>query len=229
MLLYCFPHAGGAESLYRAWAEELAPDAEVRVLGRGSRPSTVAPAAPVTALASALADRLRAENGPFAFLGHSLGALIAFETARELRAKGAPGPHTLIASGHVAPHLPSPGPELAELPTEKFWEEVRLLGGTPPELMESEALREVAEPGLRAEFRAAEGYRYSPGLPLDCPVLALAGTEDDRAPAELMAPWRMHTTGDFELQPVPGGHFFIAENTARVLDSVRSRLTAAVR
>ncbi|MEV5973957.1 thioesterase domain-containing protein [Streptomyces sp. NPDC051921] len=230
MILYCFPHAGGSDAMYRSWADELAPEAEVRVLGRGpwAGAGAAAPTGPepgsVPALAVACAERLSGEQRPFAFLGHSLGALIAFETARELRRQGANGPHTLFASGHVAPHLPSPGPELAALPPAEFWHEVGLLGGTPTELAEHTELREAAEPRLRAEFRAAESYRYTPGVPLDCRIVALAGTEDDRAPVALADPWRLHTIGAFELEVVPGGHFFVADSRERFLDRVRSRL-----
>ena len=230
MLLYCFPHAGGAESPYREWADRLAP-AEVHVLGRhaGARWAWPMTSVSVATFAADCAMRLSAENRPYMFLGHSLGALIAFEAARELRARGARGPSVLFASGHVAPHLPSPGPKLAELPTAEFWSEIRALGGTPPELADHAELREVAEPGLRAEFRAAEVYRYTPGRPLDCRVVALAGTEDDRAPVGQCDPWRLHTTGSFDLWTVPGGHFFVADNSGPVLDRVRSEMASPVR
>ncbi|WP_309056485.1 thioesterase domain-containing protein [Streptomyces sp.] len=230
MTLYCFPHAGGSDALYRSWAGALAAEAEVRVLGRGPWAGAAADGPPddgtVPGLAAACADRLAGAAGPYAFLGHSLGALIAFETARELARRGAAGPHTLIASGHVAPHLPSPGRRLAELPYEAFWHEVGLLGGTPAELADHAELRRAAEPWLRAEFRAAEGYRYTPGVPLDCRVVALAGTEDDRAPAALVEPWRLHTVGAFERDVLPGGHFFPADSRERFLACVRARLAA---
>ncbi|MFJ4523289.1 thioesterase II family protein [Streptomyces sp. NPDC088810] len=230
MLLYCFPHAGGTDSPYRSWGDRLT-SVEVRVLGRGARFPGRTPTAPdsVTALAEACADHLAGERDPYLFLGHSLGALIAFETTRVLAARGCRGPEVLFATGHVAPHLPSPGPKLAALPTAEFWSEVRALGGTPPELLGQAALREAAEPGLRAEFRAAETYRYVPGLPLGCRIVALAGTDDDRAPVDQCAPWRLHTTGSFELHSVPGGHFFVADNPDPVLERIRQETVSPVR
>ncbi|MFC5220710.1 thioesterase II family protein [Streptomyces coerulescens] len=230
MLLYCFPHAGGADSPYRSWGDRLA-SVEIRVLGRGARFPGSAPTAPdsVTALAEACADHLAAERHPYLFLGHSLGALVAFETARALRARGGQGPAALLATGHVAPHLPSPGRKLGGLPTAEFWAEVRALGGTPPELLDHGELREAAEPGLRAEFRAAETYRYTPGLPLDCRIVAMTGEDDDRAPTEQCAAWRLHTTGTFDLHTVPGGHFFVADNPEPVLDRIREETASPVR
>ncbi|MFB6894214.1 thioesterase II family protein [Kitasatospora sp. NPDC056327] len=237
MLLLCFPHAGGAATPYRDWAADLDP-VRVRVVTRRARPAAPAPApapvagggagASVDELAAACARGLLTEQRPFAFLGHSLGALLAFETARALQGAGARGPVVLFASGHVAPHLPSPGRRLADLPAAEFWAEVRALGGTPRELTAHPELRDVAEHSLRAEFRLAESYRYRPGRPLDCRVVALTGTEDDRAPAAGCEAWRLHTTGSFALHTVRGGHFFPADNPAPVLDAVRTELAATV-
>ena len=47
--------------------------------------------------------------------GHSMGALVCYETCRQLRRLGAPLPHALILSGRRAPtfrerHLTDPRP-----------------------------------------------------------------------------------------------------------------------
>jgi medium-chain acyl-[acyl-carrier-protein] hydrolase len=161
-----------------------------------------------------------------AFFGHSLGALVAFETVRMLRARGMPGPDTLFASGHVAPHLPSPGPQLHRMRGAQFWREIEDLGGTPTELLSRHDLRTLVESRLLAEFEAAETYRYLPGRPLDCDVVALAGDADRRAPAEGVSAWRLHTQGRFDLDVLPGEHFFVVDQQDPVLRRIRS--TAAV-
>src|SRR3954465_6469177 len=79
--LYCFPHSGGSAGEYLRWSAAL-PDVEARGLqrpGRGGRLGGGAPS-PVAAVVAAVTD----EGGfslPFAFFGHSLGALVAYETA----------------------------------------------------------------------------------------------------------------------------------------------------
>src|SRR3546814_15358177 len=85
--LCCFPHAGGAASSYFAWAGALeAVDVlAVQPPGREGRL-----AEPLIADMTTLLDRLVAAiepqlDRPFVFFGHSLGALVAFETARALR------------------------------------------------------------------------------------------------------------------------------------------------
>src|SRR5207302_5359333 len=73
-------------------------------------------------LAQSLRDRLGA---PYAFFGHSMGALVSFEVARELRRLRAPTPLHLWASAFRAPHLPDPDPPISELPTPRFIAELR--------------------------------------------------------------------------------------------------------
>ena len=220
MLLYCFPHAGGTGTLYRGWSARLADVAEVRAV---SYRSLQTGARSVRDLARNAADRIAAEPGAPALFGHSMGALVAFETARLL----GQGVEVVFASGHVAPHRPSPGPDLHGLPDADFWAEIGALGGTPADLLADADLRAATEARLRAEFRAAETYRYTVGAPLNCDVVALAGTSDARAPVSEVAAWRMHTTGAFELAEFEGGHFFVEDRADAVLAALSSRLAAS--
>jgi surfactin synthase thioesterase subunit len=47
-------------------------------------------------------------NKPYAFLGHSLGTIIAYETALEIRRRGLPLPLHMLLSGRGAPGTPDP-------------------------------------------------------------------------------------------------------------------------
>src|SRR6185369_9129448 len=92
------------------WATAVPPDIEVlgvQLPGRGSRFKEPL-ATELSPLLDALALEITrlGEDAPFAFFGHSMGALIAFEVARELRRRGAPLPSHLFVSGHRAPGLP---------------------------------------------------------------------------------------------------------------------------
>lgn len=215
--LYCFPPAGGGAGLFRSWAGHLPDGVEVRVVRYAAEPAGAEPAeagparagqaGSVQDLATSAAARVGGDR-PVAFFGHSLGALVAFECLRLLQRTGQPRPGIFYAAGHVAPHLPSPGPQLHALASGEFWQEVAALGGTPPEVLANAELRAAVEPRVRVEFRAGETYRFTRGLPLDCDVVALAGEADPQAPAGESAAWRLHTTGGFDLAVVPGGHFF---------------------
>ena len=111
--LYCFPYAGGSAQVYRGWQRHFAPQAALslaRLPGRATRIGE-APFKQYKPLVNALADAIIPELPPaFAFWGHSMGALISFELARELRRRGQPAPLALFLSGRGAPQIPDPDP-----------------------------------------------------------------------------------------------------------------------
>src|SRR2546427_5678317 len=82
--LICFPYAGGGASVFRMWANDLPPEVEVcsvQLPGRENRlrePTFTHLTPLVHTVAPILCPYLHL---PFAFFGHSLGALIGFELA----------------------------------------------------------------------------------------------------------------------------------------------------
>lgn len=221
--LYCFPHAGGGASTFRSWREPLEGLAEVRTLAAPAPSERSADARTVQYLAALAADRVDPEPGNI-FLGHSMGALVAFETVRELVRRGRSAPAALVVVAHAAPHLPRARSSLHALPSDRFWREVGELGGTPEEVLARPELREATEPRLRADFAAGETYRFTPGPPLTCDILSYVGNSDTQADVDSMRPWRMHTLGGFSLTERRGGHFFLHEDPRGVLTDVLLRL-----
>ncbi len=221
--LFCFPYAGGSAATYRSWSDVLPPDVEVQAIqlpGREWRLKeepyrSVFPL--VEDLATALKDRFET---PFAFFGHSLGALISFELARELRRRGLGGPEHLFLSGHRAPHLPKELPPIHDGPDEEFYEGLRRLEGTPDELLENEELMQLLLPALRADFAMAETYECPSEPPLDCPMSVFGGLGDEVTGRPQIEPWAEHTTRDCKVRMVPGGHFFVEESRDLVLRAV---------
>lgn len=221
--LLCFPYAGGSAATYRTWSDVLPPDIEVQAIQLPGREwrlkedlyTSVFPL--VEDLAGVLKDLF---DTPFAFFGHSLGALISFELARELRRRGLPLPERLFLSAHRAPHLPKQLPDIHDGPDEAFVEGLRRLEGTPDELLANEELMELILPALRADFAMAETYACPPEPPLDCPISAFGGLGDEVTDRPKLEPWAEHTTGEFKLRMVPGGHFFVEEARDLILRAV---------
>lgn len=228
--LFCFPYAGGGASIYRSWPPELPAAVEVVAVqppGRESRFREepfrrIEPMA--DAATGALAPLL---DRPFAFFGHSMGAILAFEVARRLRRRGLPRPRHLFVSGRSAPRVEVTDPPIHDLPREEFLGAVRRFSGTPEEVLQNRELVELIEPLLRADFSVSETYRYRPDAePLDLPLSALGGAEDPEVPPEHLAPWREETTGPFREHLLPGGHFFLGERRAELLAIVARELGA---
>lgn len=228
--LFCFPHAGGGASLYRSWSDNLPPAIEVCPIqppgreGRlGERPFTrIEPL--VRAVSETILPLL---DRPFAFFGHSLGARISFELAKELRRSHRVIPAHLFVSACPAPQLPKNG-STYDLPNDKFLEKLRVLNGTPGKVMNHKRLMRLLLPTIRADFEVYDTYAYSPCAPFDCPITVLAGAEDPVVSLDQLVPWRDHTRSDFWLTTIPGGHFFVHTSRPLVLGRVSEALLTAL-
>jgi len=224
--LLCFPFAGGGASVFRTWPAALPADIEllaVELPGRETRfrerPfQRLAPL--IAALTDAVAPHLQA---PFAIYGHSLGALIGFSFARELRRRSLAGPVHLFVSGRRAPQLPERSP-MHQLPEPQFLDQLRRLGGIPDALFQQPDIMEVFLPILRADITVAETEPPSPEPPLACPITALGGLTDDRARLEELDAWQAQTSAAFEREIFPGGHFFLQSARTAFLASLSRRL-----
>lgn len=229
--LFCFPYAGGASHIFRAWPQSLPPTVEVcpvNLPGRGNR-LLEPPFTNLTLLVQSIAQSLLPHlSKPFAFFGHSMGAIISFELARYLRKEQSPEPVHLFVSGRRAPQALDTEPSTYNLPEAKFLAYLRRLNGTPGEILEHPELMRLMLPLLRADFELVETYSYSKDAPLNCSITALGGLKDDRVkPAQLEA-WRKQTSGHFSLQMLPGGHFYLHTAEPLLLEILSSELKQLV-
>jgi len=226
--LFCFPYAGGGAAAFRTWPGFLPDTVElcgVQPPGRENRIGE-APIADVHSLVLRLLPSLVPWfDKPFIFYGHSTGALVAFEMIRELRRQQITLPRHLIVSAARAPHIPEPSP-LHHLPKEAFIHELRRFSGTPEAVLENRELMEIYMPILRADLAIEEKYTLKEETPINIPITAIYGSEDDEAPKSVMAPWERYTTDSFELIGLQGGHFFINSAMEAFL-SCLSRITAS--
>jgi len=161
---------------------------------------------------------------PFAFFGHSMGAVIAFELARSVRQRFACEPEVLCVSGRQAPQVPNDKSPSYNLPNDEFIAELQRIDGTPREVLEHAELMELVVPMLRADFQLVQTYQYEAGAPLACPIAAYGGLEDNEVPRELLSMWRGQTTSGFALHMLPGGHFFLRSSQTLLLKMLARQL-----
>ncbi|MGW2182502.1 thioesterase II family protein [Streptomyces sp. NPDC001732] len=224
--LFCFPHAGAGASAFAAWPDLLPPEVElvaVQLAGREDRvgePSPTSVDMAVRTVAVALRPYLQ---GPYAFFGHSGGALLAFELARALRRRGTQPTH-LFVSGQAAPDHVFDLPRLHTLPDDEFAAALRDLDGTSDGVFTDPELMRLLLPTLRADFTLWENHRHRPDQPLAVPVTALGGDSDPRVPVDGLHAWREHTTGEFEVKVFPGGHFYLNDSGAQLTEALAGRL-----
>lgn len=222
--LYCFHHAGVGAAVFRPWALAAVPDLEVVAIqlpGRGTRmgePSLERVEEMVEGVTCALHDQL---DLPFAFFGHSMGSLVALETARSLASRGWKQPEHLFVSGRRPPHVPDPQPPLDGLDDAAFVAEInRRYGGIPAEILEHAELLALLLPTLRADIRALERHGVRTVDALDCPLTAYGGVQDALTPLEHLQAWRPLTRAAFRLRQFPGGHFYVDAQRAGLLADI---------
>jgi surfactin synthase thioesterase subunit len=211
--LYCFAHAGGSVAEFARWSETF-PDMEIwgaALPGRGSRMTE--PVVPdVLGIASMAAAEIDTAQ-PYVLLGHSFGALVAFETFRAIR-RDPPRrlPEALVVSAFSAPD------EVDRLEDLHTLGDIDLLtrladrfGAIPPEILGHPELRGLVAANLRADFEAINGYRHHPSPKVNVPVLLLLPA-DDQSTVSIPA-WQGHACGGFTVHQFPGDHFYLRETT----------------
>jgi surfactin synthase thioesterase subunit len=230
--LVCFPHAGGSASFYHPFSRALQPDIEVLAVQYPGRQERRAerPVSDLHELADQAAEALLPwVDGRTAFFGHSMGAVVAYEVALRLKAEHGVAPERLFVSGRRAPsvHRPLPDP-VHRRDDAGVIAELTRLSGTDAALLSDPEVVQMIMPAMRGDYQAIETYEPRPGLPLDCPVTALVGDRDPQVePAEARV-WAEHTTGAFDAQVFPGGHFYLVAEQRAVISAVRDRLNARV-
>jgi medium-chain acyl-[acyl-carrier-protein] hydrolase len=225
--LFCFPYAGGNAAMFRKWQSRFPRDIEVcpvELPGHGRRlgePAFTSVRLMLDALMNVISRRL---DKPFALYGHSMGATIAFELARELLIERDLSPTHLFVSARRAPQIPNSDPPTHNLPETDFIEELRRLEGTPPEVFQSEELLGLMMPLLRSDFELVETYNYISGRPLSCPITAMGGIDDKDVTREQLQAWCEVSSGKFLLRMFAGNHFFVYPAEAVVISAVIKEL-----
>ncbi|MFJ5234765.1 thioesterase II family protein [Kitasatospora sp. NPDC088391] len=229
--LLCFAHAGGSASFWHPLSAALEGRVAVTAVQYPGRQDRYAepPVDDLHRLADRIAEVLLPDwtaGAPAALLGHSMGALLAYETARRLVAATGRGPRLLVVSGRRAPSAVRGEKGLHDAPDELLLAELAELGGTMPTVLADPELRELFLPPLRADYRAVETYAHREGPLLACPVTVLTGDRDDKVTPAEAAAWSGHTEGPAEVRSYPGGHFFLTDHQQALADLLAGLLAA---
>lgn len=229
--LFLFPFAGGGPTAFGKWPAAFPGTIETWIAhypGRGSRHNEP-PIRQLTALVENIFQAIQPHlEKPFAFFGHSLGGLVAFELARLLQTQNLPQPGTLFISACGAPHFPDPHPPIHGLPDAEFLKAVEDFNGIPSEVLNFPELLEILLPVLRADFEMAESYRFSPNIAsLDIPIIVLGGTDDPRVSKEQLEGWSAQTNSGFKSIYFPGDHFYINDAKDELIGSIAREMMSS--
>ena len=165
---------------------------------------------------------------PFAFFGHSMGAGVAFELARELRRRGQPLPAHLLVSSAKGASLRREAHTAAQPTDAELVAQLRRLEGAPPEVLENEEFMRIMMPALRADTTLYRRYIYRPEPPLACPIHAFGGSRDPNIRPEHLEAWGLDTRAGFTLQHFPGGHFYFRDSLPAFLAAVKAAIQSSM-
>jgi surfactin synthase thioesterase subunit len=212
--LFCFAYAGGSATAFHRLAQWMPPSIETHSLqlpGRGFRIREPAVTSWPALLDAVQASIVARADRSYALLGHSMGALVAFETARRLRRAGKPAAVHLFASAAPAPRVTRALRVPTSLGANDFWTQVHQLYGTPTQAIADPELLKLVVPPLKADFELVASYRYAVEAPLSVPITVITGTKDPVVSIEDAEAWRGESTGAFSRKTIEGPHLYVNE------------------
>ncbi|MEV7214676.1 thioesterase domain-containing protein [Kitasatospora cineracea] len=232
--LFLFHHAGGSHLLYRGWEQFFPGDWELCLVdapGRGRLSDR-----PALDDADRLIDHLDRElaawlDRPYAFFGHSMGALVAWELANRLTASGRRPPLWLGLSSCGAPSTGhGSGPRARhELTDPELRQWLRELGATPPAVLEDDLLWKVFAPTFRSDFALVDTWRPDPAATLPVALSSFGGTADRLVDRRRLAAWEHHTHDFRGLHVYAGDHFYLTAQPRPVTRQIVAAVSAVRR
>lgn len=227
--LFCIAGAGQNSSLFGPWRNHFPEEIEicpVELPGRLKRYSEP-PIDKLPDLVALLNKELRPMlEIPFAFFGHSMGSLIAFELARSLRRSKLPQPIHFFASGAPAPQCFRNSTPSFSASDAYFLHQLLAMGMIQPEVAQNSALLQVVLPTLRADFRLTQTYQYRYEPQFTFPISVYYGRQESGLHGHAAA-WQSFTSGSFQLLIFDGDHHFIRYQSKQITNRICQELVSA--
>lgn len=160
------------------------------------------------------------ESPDFLIYGHSMGAYLTLKVASMLENKGTP-PLAIIVSGNIGPTTKRNTNVMRHtMEKDQFITELEKLGGVPDEIISNPEFFNYFEPILRADFEIAENNELEFHLPINLPIFAIMGSQEDRV-AEINN-WGRFTTSEFDSAVLEGNHFFIHHHAKKIASIIKT-------
>lgn len=230
--LFCLPYGGGGASIYREWQDLFSDSVDVCPIQLPGRENRIKESSYtdiyklIIDLTEVISPKL---DLPFALLGHSFGALVAFLLAQNLQDVKKIKTSHLFVSAFTSPNLPNTrmlqlksNPDVLKLLSTLVLhpltnDEIDLLvkSNIFPEIVNipTEFRSLYVKIGL-SDTMAVESYQYKDCV-LECDISAFFGSHDTDVPDNDMLAWRFFTNKNFQLYQMHGDHLFINNSKAQ--------------
>ena len=208
--LFCFHHAGGSSLIFSKW-KNMPPALKVipvEMPGHGIRMGEKC-IVDFDRLVDMLTEEVNKQCGEsnIYIYGHSLGAALAFEVAKNLESNYGRRVTKLFVAGRHPPYMKEPSKYRTTDGMDALKEELLKLGMVTEDNINDKIFQESFLPMIYADYRLHENYRYKGGM-IDIPVVAFSGSDDESAPNDIVSGWGKVTSSTFRQYQLYGGHFF---------------------
>lgn len=168
-------------------------------------------------------------QAPYAFFGHSMGGLVAYELTRYLEQRTGKGPACLFVSGHAPPQLPRRQADIHHLPDADLRQRLTALGGTPKDVLTHPELVTHFLKLMRADLQLCETYLHRPGPPVGCPIVVYGGKQDPLVRHDSLEQWSELTQDTCTVTLFQGDHFFLTAAQGALLNNITRKLLTLTR
>jgi surfactin synthase thioesterase subunit len=226
--LICFPFAGGNKYSYLSWNSLIPEHIEMMAFegpGRGDRYSEPL----LEDMEHVLEDYWRQVNSllnePYAFYGHSMGAMVSFLLSKRAIEEGYAAPKHVFLSGRVPPTWPDEGDKLWRMDYDGFWAGIKAYGGSPEELLKRPELMQLYEPMIRADLKSLDSYNHpADARALNIPATVLLGTRE-KVTMESAPDWQKQFQNPIQIHQFEGNHFWILQHGPQIIDIINKALS----
>jgi medium-chain acyl-[acyl-carrier-protein] hydrolase len=229
--IFCLPHAAGSAAYYLPLRRIMPPEIDfcpLELPGHGARLDEQ----PIASMGELMEQLRRAIQPlmavPFGFFGHSVGAHMAYEATRQMRAIDGRTAVHLFVSARGSPDRTSG----AAAPAPRLRSDCELLailerfGGTAPAITQRPELVSAILRALQADLLLVEGYQVDPRDHMNCPITAFGGSDD--VPSGFLGSWQKLTASRFRTRMFPGGHFYVSTSAKELTEEIIEDLRESV-
>ncbi|KAK3797641.1 hypothetical protein RRG08_054667 [Elysia crispata] len=235
--LFCFPGAGAGTSFYTQWGRELSDDIEVHAVclpgreNRSNEPFCSTRNETVDSIVKSLQDGLL--DKPFAFFGHSMGAILCFWVALELKKRHNKEPVHMFLSSAMPPHAAGfKNIMCMTMSDDEFLKHAsnNFVGSLPKEITQNQDMMDVFLPIWRSDLILLRNLSYEHETDetplLSCLFDLFCGREEDLDVVNHLDEWNELTRGTVSKNFMPGGHFFLNDkaNGKKVISFIEMKL-----
>lgn len=231
MRIFCFPYAGGSALFYSKWHKYLDNSADVFPIQLPGRESRITE--PPLRVMSVALNCILEEIEPYltdnmAFVGHSMGSIMAYETARLLSMKNMKTPKHIFLCGAMPPDLIGESEKIHELSDREFCEKLKGYESISSEMMKYEEFYKFFVPIIKADFEMIETYKPGEIWKMPFGVTVFSGEDDPYVPLDCLAQWKRYCENTPEIITYSGNHFFLKEHTEEICNVINSKMRGCV-